>query len=165
MNANKEGQGTLIWLVCWVADMLRTFEWTFQTFSDICHHNDRGGVRTFILHGDDVKVGWSYCLMMIMMILHCLFDFTLFGCKRDALALCPFQTTFSRWRESFLFSFCGKTFLVFSPSSELLDSSWKKENLAFYICELCPLHFVCVCARHYWKKMQLVSVYMRVSLV
>ena len=43
------------------------FEWTFQTFSDIRHHNDRGGTKRFILHGDDVNVGgWWYCIVFLI---------------------------------------------------------------------------------------------------
>ena len=45
------------------------FEWTFQTFSDICHHIDRGGMKTkrLILHGDDVNIGgWWYCIVFLI---------------------------------------------------------------------------------------------------
>ena len=66
MNANKEGQGTLIRLVGWQICCAH-FEWTFQTFSDICHHNDRGGMKRLILHGDDVNIGGWWCQRGLMM--------------------------------------------------------------------------------------------------
>ena len=156
MNENKKGQGTLIWLVCWVADMLRTFR---VNFSDIFRYLPSQWQGC----GEDIHIAWWWCQSGLMMILldddydddqyiALSFWFHTFWLQTRCIGSPPFSDDLFSLKRKLPIFLLWKNISCFLPKLWTAGSQLKKENLAFYICELCPLHFVCVGARLYLKK-------------
>ena len=80
-----------------------------------------------------------------MMILHCLFDFTLFGCKRDALALALFRRPFLVEEKVAYFPFVEKHFLFLAQALNCWIPAEKEEFSILYSCIVSIAFCVCLC--------------------
>ena len=74
-----------------------------------------------------------------MIILHCLFDFTLFGCKRDALALGLFRRPLLVEEKVSYFPFVEKHFLFLAQALNCWIPAEKEEFSISYLCVQCIL--------------------------
>ena len=144
MNANKEGQGTLIWLVCWVADMLRTFRVNFSDIFRYLPSQWQGGMNRLILHGDDVNVGGWWCQRGLMMmggwwycIVFLISHFLAANAMHWLSAL--FRRPFLVEEKVSYFPFVEKHFLFLAQALNCWIPAEKEEFSISYLCVQCIL--------------------------